>query len=87
MKAPPPRRFRPPVVLVGLILAVSADAAWACSVCYGDLDSDMGRGAIWGVASLAGVVALVLLGIATTAACWIVKARRIGRLTDPTKQA
>ncbi|MCH7812904.1 MAG: hypothetical protein IID40_02670 [Planctomycetes bacterium] len=87
MKAPPTRRFRPLVVLVGLILAMVADSAWACSICYGDPDSDMGRGAVWGVAFLATVVAVVLLGMATTAACWIVKARRLGRLTDPTKGA
>ena len=85
MKTPPPRRFRPPVVLVGLILALAADSAWACSICYGDPDSDMGRGVVWGVAFLGAVVAVVLLGVATTTACWIVKARRLGRLTDPTK--
>ncbi len=78
MKTPPRRRFRLPVVLVGLILALAADAARACSICYGDPDSDMGRGAVWGVAFLGAVVAVVLLGMATTAACWIVKARRLG---------
>ena len=85
MKAPPPRRFRPLVVLVGLILALAADAARACSICYGDPDSDMGRGAVWGVAFLGAVVTVVLLAMATTVTCWIVKARRLGRLTDPTK--
>jgi hypothetical protein len=37
----------------------------ACSVCYGEPDSGMAKGLVWGVVSLLGVVVMVLGGIAT----------------------
>ncbi|MCP4250082.1 MAG: hypothetical protein GY778_23820 [bacterium] len=78
MNAQRARRIRLLVVLVGVILASAVNAAQACSVCYGDPDSGMARGAVWGVAFLGAVVVVVLLGVATTMVCWIVKARRLG---------
>ena len=75
MRPGPPTRCGTWLAACGLIGAL-AETARACAVCYGDPESDMGRGAVWGVAFLAVVVATVLAGIATVAVCWMVKARR-----------
>ena len=39
--------------------------AQACSVCYGDPESNMSKGLAWGIAVLLGVVVTVLGGIGT----------------------
>ena len=61
------------VVWRGLASALSALAAvllvqpatvLACSVCYGDPESPMVKGAVWGVWALLGVVGIVQIGFA-----------------------
>ena len=47
------------------LLALNPISAMACSVCYGDPDSDMSRGLGWGIVVLLGVVVTVLGGIGT----------------------
>ena len=49
----------------------------ACSVCAGNPNSLLSKGAIAGVLFLVGVVVIVLGGIAATAFCWARRARQI----------
>jgi hypothetical protein len=56
-------RFLPAAVLT--FLALHPAALRACSVCYGDPDSNTSRALGWGVAVLLGVVVTVLAGITT----------------------
>jgi len=61
---------------IGLVLPVET---FACSVCFGDPDSDMAKGAVSGVLFMIGVISCVLVGIASVAGVWIVRARRLAR--------
>ena len=45
-------------------LVVAPEALYACAVCYGETNSPLAIGLNWGIASLLGVVLLVLGGIA-----------------------
>lgn len=47
---------------LGLSFLLPPKAAEACSVCYGNSDSDMAKGFGWGVLSLLAVVVFVLSG-------------------------
>ncbi len=49
----------------------------ACSVCFGDPNSSMSRGAKAGAIFLLGVVLVVLTGIAWTAFSWLRREARI----------
>lgn len=50
-------------------LATGAVCAWpeavrACAVCYGQTDSPLARGLVWGIVALLGVLLVVLGGVA-----------------------
>ncbi|MGB0715556.1 MAG: hypothetical protein ACPGXK_06750 [Phycisphaerae bacterium] len=60
-----------------LAVAMFVADARACSVCFGDPESKMTLGAVWGVATLVGVVVMVLGGIAGTGLFWIQRSRKI----------
>jgi hypothetical protein len=65
---------------VALVVAVTlwqAGPALACSVCFGDPDSPLTKGALMGVYVLVGVVGFVLLSIAATGVYWIQRSRRL----------
>jgi hypothetical protein len=66
----------------GWLVAAGSNTAHACSVCFGDPESDMVQGAIWGVATLVGVITFVLGGVAGTGLYWMHRARRLSRLPD-----
>jgi len=69
--------------LVGVTaLSVAAGDALACATCFGDPESDMAKGAVWGVAVLFGIVCSVLSGIAGVGLFWLQRSRRYARL-DP----
>jgi hypothetical protein len=54
--------------LAGLLLsiwALSPVASQACAVCYGDPDSSMSKGLVWGISVLLVVVVGVLAGISS----------------------
>jgi hypothetical protein len=76
------RRYTP---LVGLALIAAPSAAQACSVCFGDPDSPMAKGAVAGVAIMVGFIGFVLFGIAGTACFWMVRCRRIA-MSQPTNR-
>ena len=51
----------------------------ACSVCYGDPDSPLTKGALGGVIVLAAVVYTLLMGFVSVGVYWVVRARRVAR--------
>ncbi|MFQ5413067.1 MAG: hypothetical protein ACE5E6_01275 [Phycisphaerae bacterium] len=57
----------------------SAQHAVACSVCFGDPESKMVKGALAGVSVLVGVVACVLLGVTGTGVLWFHRGRKLAR--------
>lgn len=58
-------------------LGVFARTAQACSVCFGDPNSNMARSALLGVLFLGVVILSVLVTIASMAVCWSKRARRL----------
>ena len=66
---------------VGALL-VGDRVASACSVCFGDPDSDMAKGAAAGVLSLAVIIGCMLLGIAGTGVLWLHRSRQLGTSTE-----
>jgi len=63
--------------LIVLALLAVPSAAQACSVCFGDPESPMMKGAAAGVYVMIGVIGFVLVGIAGTACFWLVRCRRM----------
>ena len=57
-------------LLVCLGALLIAEPALACSVCYGDPDSGMAKGAKAGVLVLLGVVSMVLLWVGSLLLFW-----------------
>ena len=55
----------------------------ACSVCFGNPDSLLSKGAVAGVFFLVAVVALVLVAIAATAFRWSRRAKALGTISPP----
>ncbi|MFQ5591075.1 MAG: hypothetical protein ACE5HE_07935 [Phycisphaerae bacterium] len=53
-----------------------ARQAFACSVCFGDPESPMAKGAAAGVLVLAGFIGFVLLGVAGAGLFWVHRSRR-----------
>ncbi len=68
------QRWLLPLVAAGVALPQSA---WACSVCFGEADSLMVKGAIMGAYFLVGVIGFVMLGIAGTSLFWLRRSRRL----------
>jgi len=60
------RFFRSLVIRSGVALAVCCvpQAVLACATCYGASDSPLAQGMNWGILTLLGVIASVLLGVA-----------------------
>ena len=69
-----PQRWLFPLVAAGVALPQSARA---CSVCFGDADSLMVKGAIMGAYFLVGVIGFVMLGVAGTSLFWLRRSRRL----------
>ena len=59
-----------------------ATPAQACSVCFGDADSPMGRGAAAGVWTLAAIAAFVLTGVAGMGLFFVYRSRHLGSEVD-----
>ena len=55
----------------------SPQITWACSVCFGDPNSPMIKGAQWGVLVLLGVVLSVLGGMIVVIISWVRRARAL----------
>ncbi len=63
-----------------VVLALAVDRASACSVCFGDPESSMAKGAAAGVWVLAGIISFVLAGVAGMSLFWLGRARRLATL-------
>ena len=50
---------------MSLFLTSPAGPLLACAACFGQSDSAMAQGMNWGILSLLGIIALVLVGVAT----------------------
>ncbi len=68
------------LVLAALLatLLIGADYAVACPVCFGDPDSDMTQGAMWGILVLGIVIYGVLMGMVGIGVTWFIRARKLG---------
>ena len=64
-------------LLTGLAVLLLGQPALACSVCFGDPNSQMTQGVQAGVLVLLGVIGTVLLGLASLLIFW---ARRAARM-------
>jgi len=65
------------LIAVSIVL-MSNVPAWACSVCQGDPDSELVKGAEAGVLLLAVLTYGLLMGFAGFFVTWIVRSRRLG---------
>ena len=63
--------------LTSLAALMDAQSAQACSVCYGDPNSGMVRGAKAGVLVLLGVAGVVLTGLASVLIFWMRRAAHL----------
>ncbi len=70
-------QFSVPLVLLTTLL-LDADYAAACPVCFGDPESEMAQGAMWGIMVLGLFIGSVLMGIVGIGATWIIRARKNG---------
>lgn len=71
------RRAFASLFAIGMVFAVLPSTVKACSVCFGDPESSMAKGAVAGVATLFGVVAFMLCSIAGVALFWVQRGRRM----------
>jgi len=68
---------------VGLcLLLADSNPLLACSVCFGDPDSPIAKGAVAGVVVLVGIVGFVLTCIAGTGLFWLHRSRVLARHAD-----
>jgi hypothetical protein len=58
------KKFLAAVVLFASLFAQPQNLL-GCSVCYGEPDSGMAKGLVWGIAALLSVVVMVLAGVVT----------------------
>jgi membrane protein implicated in regulation of membrane protease activity len=63
--------------LAGLLLAALPGQALACSVCFGDPNSAMTKGALAGVLVLLAFIVFVLAAVASVAVFWAYRARML----------
>ena len=79
--------FRSSFPLCMLLIFAMSNSTMACSVCFGDPDNPMTRGAVAGVYVMVGFIGFVLLGIAGTACFWMVRSRRINLSPPPPRNS
>jgi hypothetical protein len=72
------KRLVPVATPVAAVVALAAVPARACSVCYGDPESPMARGALWGVVVLGAVTYGLLMLFVGTGVYWWRRSRRMG---------
>ncbi len=78
LACPSQRRFIVPLVSFATLL-LGTEYAVACPVCFGDPESGMAQGAMWGILVLALFIGSVLMGIVGVGATWIIRSRRHGK--------
>lgn len=73
------------VVVLMAVLGIALDRAAACSVCFGDPNSSMAKGAVAGVYVMLCVVGAVLVGMGGTCLFWIQRSRRLVQQGEGTR--
>ena len=70
--------------MIGLVLSVATcpNPASACSVCFGDTDSPLAKGALAGVLVLGSIVYFVVLSFVGFGIFWFVRARKLAGPTN-----
>ncbi len=68
------------LVLPALLTTFLLDAnyALACPVCFGNPESKMAQGAMWGIMVLGIVIYGVLMGMVGIGVTWFIRARKLG---------
>ena len=64
--------------LAGVATLLQVEPAPACSVCFGDPESAMAKGAAAGVLVMCGFIGSILLAVAGTGLLWVHRSRRLG---------
>lgn len=70
------------ILLPALFCMLASREALACAVCFGDPDSKMAQSAMAGVYLLGAVIVGLLIGIASLAVHWSLRARNLDRETQ-----
>lgn len=73
-------------IAAAIVFLASAHAVQACSVCFGDPNSDQARGAVKGILFLGAVITSLLASIAGIAAMWFFKARQLRATAQETQE-
>ncbi len=69
------------LALITLFVCTTVEQASACAVCFGDPESRMAKGVVAGVLVLVGVIGMVLLGVASMGVWWMLRSRRLARIS------
>ncbi|MCB9799138.1 MAG: hypothetical protein H6757_00085 [Candidatus Omnitrophica bacterium] len=64
-------------LILNLYFLFSANAVFACAVCFGDPGSDQTKAVMWGVLLLLGVIGFVLGGIIVTIFSCVKRAKKL----------
>ena len=67
------------LIFLAVCVLVFSRPVIACSVCFGDPESPMTKGAAAGILVLGGIIASVLMGIVGTGLFWMSRGRRLAR--------
>lgn len=73
-------------LLTIVLLRAAEPQVLACSVCFGDPESAMAKGAVMGVLTLGGIIGSVLLMIVGTGAFWLHRSMKLARASNVTNQ-
>lgn len=68
------------VFAAALVLTAGAERVSACSACFGDPQSNIAKGAVWGVVVLGGVTYCLLMVLVGTGVFWYRRSRRYAAL-------
>ncbi len=72
-----PQRQLIVLLVLSASLLIGADYAVACPVCFGDPDSEMAQGAMWGILVLGIFIYGVLMGMVGVGVTWFIRARKL----------
>ncbi len=65
------------IAISNSVFLFTAERAAACPVCFGDPDSDMTKGAVWGIFVLGLIIYGMLTGMVGIGIAWFVRAKKL----------
>lgn len=85
----PARAIRGQAITAMAVLAgaLMAGDAVACATCFGNPDSNMSKGVVWGVIVLVGIVGFVLASVAGVGLFWLQRGRRLTQLDSSSSES